>query len=151
MKKIKLTRGKYAIIDDEDFDFLNQFKWYCSFYGYAVRDVGGRKNKKCIFMHRIINKTKDNEITDHINRNRLDNRRCNLRTVTSRENIINRGLNKNNSSGYKGIVFRKDIKKWNARIKINYRDISLGCFINIKDAVFARKQAEIKYNFIVSN
>jgi hypothetical protein len=148
MRKIKLTRGKFAIVDDEDFEYLNQYKWYCSFYGYAVRDEGGRKNKKAIPMHRFLNGTPSGLVTDHINRNKLDNRKVNLRSVTGSQNCTNRGLNKNNVSGHKGVIWRKDIRRWSARIKTNYKEIYLGCFINIKDAIKARKKAELIYHVI---
>jgi len=145
MKKILLTRGKFTIIDDENFEFLNQYKWYCDAYGYAVRDVGGRKNKKHIHMHRIINNTPENFFTDHINRNTFDNRKSNLRTVTGSQNGINRGLNKNNTSGFRGVVWRKDIEKWQASLKLNYKTIYLGCYKTIKEAVDNRKKAEKEY------
>lgn len=145
MKKIPLTQGKFAIVDDEDFEKINQHKWHFS-HGYAIRDAGRRKNKKHIWMHRLLNNTPDNLITDHINRNKLDNRKCNLRTVDWHKNGTNRGLNKNNTSGYKGIIWRKDNKKWQSRIKFNYKQIYLGCFNNIKDAIKARRKAEIIYH-----
>jgi hypothetical protein len=142
MKKIKLTRGKFALVDDNDFDWLNQWKWHCTSYGYAVREVGGRKSRKVVWMHRLINETPDQEITDHINRDRLDNRRANLRTVTATESIINRGMNRNNTSGHKGVIFRRDTGKWQARIKVAYKDKYLGCFEKLEDAIKARQLAE---------
>ena len=145
MKYIKLTKGKIAIVDDEDFEYLNQWKWYYSASGYAVRDVGSRKSKRHIWMIRLLNKTPDGFITDHINRNKLDNRKSNLRSVNASQNGMNRSLNKNNTSKYKGVIWRKDIKKWSARIKINYKTIYLGTFINIKDAISARENGERIY------
>jgi hypothetical protein len=143
MKKIKLTKGKWAMVDDEDFDYLNQWKWWCDSSGYAVRDIGGRKNKKRILMHRLINKTVDKMYTDHINRNTLDNRKKNLRSVTNSENLLNSGLPKNNTSGHRGIDWYKN--RWVARIKINYKGLYLGRFKTLKEAVNARKTAEKLY------
>jgi hypothetical protein len=151
VKKIPLTRNQFAIVDIEDFDELNKHKWQCSFYGYAVRDINnGKRNRKegrrvCVKMHQCINKAPEGLITDHINRNKLDNRRCNLRSVSPSQNSFNSSLSKNNTSGCVGIVWRKDIKKWSARIKVNYKEIYLGCFKDKNDAIKARKQAEDKY------
>jgi len=145
MKKIKLTNGKYAVVDNEEFNFLNQWKWYIS-NGYASRDIFIKGNRKCIYMHRLINNTKENFVTDHINRNKLDNRKSNLRNATGSQNGINRGLNKNNTSGYKGIIWRKDTKKWQVRIRVNYKTFYFGCYKNIKDAIKARKESELKYH-----
>ena len=86
MKEIPLTRGKFALVDDEDYEWLSQWKWYCSTTGYAVR---GCKNR-ILYMHREIAKTKPGMLTDHINRNKLDNRKENLRFCSHRENMKNR-------------------------------------------------------------
>jgi len=142
MKKILLTRGMVTMVDDEDFEQMNQWKWYCSASGYATRDVGGRKNKRHVWMHRLLNNTPEGLRTDHINQNKLDNRKINLRAVTGSQNGMNRGLNKNNTSGYKGVIWRNDIKKWRAMIKINYREVYLGCFKKIEEAVEARQRGE---------
>ena len=153
MKKIKLTQNKFALVDDEDFEYLNQFKWQLNDNGYAVRSehiyLGINKYKNNhIRMHREINKTPKELFTDHINRNKLDNRKSNLRTVTKSENAINTKLNSNNASGYKGIYWDKFTNKWRAEIKIFYKKISLGRFLNLEDAILARKEGEIKYHVI---
>src|SRR3990167_3498600 len=135
MKKIKLKQGNYTIVDNEDFEYLNQWKWY--FYnGYAIR-----RYKKTIRMHRLLNNTPLGFFTDHINRNKLDNRKSNLRTVTKSQNGFNTNLSRNNKSGYKGIYWEKFTNKWRAEIKINYKKIGLGRFLNLKDAILARKEA----------
>ena len=146
MKKIKLTKGKYALVDDDMFEYLNQFKWYYNSTGYAVRTVKGKK----VLMHRIINNTPSSFETDHINRNKLDNRRKNLRTVTQGENNFNRDLYRSNKSGYRGIFWEKSRKCWEASIVINSKKIHLGRFKVLKVAREARKQGEevyhVKYN-----
>ena len=147
MKKIKLTKGKYALVDDEDFEYLNQWKWHFA-KGYAGRSVGDRKNKKYVWMHRLINNTPDGFETDHINRNKSDNRKCNLRTVTKSLNGLNRGKNKNNKSGHKGIYWENQTKKWRAGIGINGKRIKTKRFSNISDAVSARLTIEQEYNLI---
>ena len=153
MKKIKLTHGKYALIDNKDFKYLNQFKWYLNDGGYAIRSVYiklsvGKYTSKHIRMHKEINQTPDGFDTDHINKNKLDNRRDNLRTVTRSQNKINVGLNANNKSGYKGIYWDKFTNKWRAEIKINYKKINLGRFINIGEAITVRGKAERIYHAI---
>lgn len=148
MKKILLTKGASALVDNEDFEMLNEHKWYLSFYGYAVRDIGGRKYKVAVPMHRFLNKTPRGYVTDHINRNKLDNRKANLRSVTGSQNGINRGLNKNNTSGYKGVYWRKDVGRWAARLKVNYKNIYLGNYNKLNDAIAARKKGEGLYHQI---
>ena len=82
---------------------------------------------------------------DHINRDRLDNRIKNLRLATPSQNIINASLNKNNTSGFKGVHWNKREKRWLARIKVNGESKHLGSFINKEDAIQARSEGEIKY------
>ena len=134
MKKVKLTKGRFAIVDDEDFEWINQWKWWYTTRGYAVRE----EKRKLIFMHRLINKTLLGFDTDHVNRNKLDNRKKNLRTVTRSQNFMNLNPRKNNSSGVIGV--QKNKNSWMARIKIGYVSIYLGCFLNKNDAIQARKQ-----------
>lgn len=144
MKKVKLTRGKYALVDDEDFEYLNQFKWFIQSNGYAGRDIGGRKNKTRVLMHRLVNDTPDDLVTDHINRNKLDNRRQNLRSVTQKKNSRNRGVSVNNTSGHTGVIWNKG--RWVACIKANYKKIHLGRYKTIEEAISARKEAEELYH-----
>lgn len=143
MKKIPLTKGQYALVDDEDYDFLNQQKWYFSDHGYAVSAKSPHT-----YMHRIINKTPKGFLTDHINRNTLDNRKENLRVADKRINSINRGLQSNNTSGHKGISWNKKRKKWEAYIWKHRKKFLLGFFKNFNEAVEIRKSAEIKYHAI---
>ena len=151
MKKIPLTHGKFALVDDEDFDFLNQWKWHLSDGGYAQRNnltrigVGKYKNRM-LKMHRVVNETPDKLFTDHINRNKLDNRKCNLRNATKSLNGINRGKPSNNVSGFKGV--HVDGMSWRAEIAINGKRIKLGRFKKLEDAVSARLKAEKKYHAI---
>ena len=140
MKKIKLTQGKYALVDDEDFSWLNQWRW--DFDGrYARRREGGKK----IYLHQVIQDNQSGKLIDHINRNKLDNRRANLRNVSPRINIINSKLRNTNKPGYKGIWFCKDRNKWQVSITVNYIKIHLGTFKELNDAIKVRKNAENKY------
>jgi hypothetical protein len=137
MDKIKLSQGKHVLVDKEDFDWLNKYNWYL-INGYA----GTQINKKKVYMHSLLNKTNGKLQTDHINQNKLDNRRKNLRSVTLLQNSRNRDKNKNNTSGYKGVTWVKGRNRWLAHIKVNFKLVNLGRFININDAIKARKEAE---------
>jgi len=87
-KRIGLSRGASAVVDADDYEYLAQFNWHLSDQGYAL----GTINKKRVRMHRIVNDTPDGFETDHINRNKLDNRRSNLRTATRSENTLNKAV-----------------------------------------------------------
>lgn len=142
MKKVKLTQNKFAIVDDEDFDFINQWKWFLNDNGYAVRSVW--KGKK-IRMHRLINQTLEGMDTDHINRNRLDNRKSNLRTLTRSQNNLNTGLWNHNTSGVKGVTWDKSRNKWAAQIQVKGKNVHLGRYEKFNSAKLAREQGEIIY------
>lgn len=148
MKKIKLTQGKYALVDDADFEWLNQWKWHTSYYGYAERRQhlpSSRKNQKfkMIKMHRLILNTPDGLSTDHINHNKLDNRRSNLRICNVMQNLQNSQIRAHNKVGYKGVIRRQD--KYIARIKVENRQIHLGTFETKEDAALSYNKAASKY------
>lgn len=140
---IPLTRGKFAKIDAKDFDLVNQFCWYFD-GGYAVHGSGDGKKPK-VWMHRIIAKTPSGFVTDHINGNKLDNRRRNLRICTRQQNNMHVGVSRKNKSGYKGVFWNKQRKKWRARIRLNKQDIVLGHFTNKADAAISYNAAAKKY------
>jgi len=144
MKVIKLTQGKFAIVDDEDFEFLNQWKWYFDNRGYAVR----KPKSGLIQMHILINKTPKGLFTDHINRNPLDNRRINLRTVTKQQNQANHKIFVTNTSGISGVRWNKIKKRWTAVISYFDKTIWLGQYKELQTAILAREQAERKYHAI---
>jgi hypothetical protein len=147
MKQIPLTQGKFAIVDDNDFEYLSQWKWSylsCSNGGYARRviyvgKIDGKNKQECILMHRVINNTPDGFQTDHINENKLDNRRENLRTATCSQNQMNKGKQKNNTSGTRGIGWHKSVKAWAANIGIGGKSTHIGYFNTKKDAEIAYK------------
>ncbi len=127
MKQIPLTKGYFAIVDDEDFALVSAYKWRPSILKnrsaiYAITDVKKDGIRRQISMHRLILGLTDKKIlTDHGDGDGLNNQRLNLRTCTHAENNRNVGLSKNNTSGYKGVVFDKRRSKWYARIRFNYR------------------------------
>lgn len=140
MKKIKLTQNKVTLVDNEDFEWLNQWKWYfCN--GYAMRNKADRSG--LIRMHRLINKTPEGLFTDHINRNKLDNRRNNLRTVNKSLNGHNTGARVNSKSGVKGVMWDKRRNKWRAEIMVNRIRKFIGYFDDLNKASMARRQYEL--------
>ena len=150
MKEIQLTQGKVALVDAEDFERLNCFKWYASKYSdgfYAMRcgfTVDGKR--KTIYMHREIMNTPYDMDTDHINYNGLDNRKKNLRNATRSENNQNRRYaHKDNKLGIKGVRWHTQRKKFTAQIQVKKKKIHLGCFNVLGDADSAYRKAEEKY------
>jgi len=147
MAEIRLSCGKYAIVDEDDFEYINQWKWYVSNKGYAVRKPRSIR-PKTIFMHRIINNTPDGYQTDHINRDKLDNRKSNLRTLNNQRNHFNMPILKNNKSGVTGVSWSKERNKWFTSIVFNGKMIALGRYSSFEEAVIIRKDAERKYHVI---
>jgi len=148
MKKIKLTKGKFALVDDSDFKYLNQFHWSIDGSGYPQRATKINGKRRPIRMHRDILKLVGSETSDHEDLDKLNNQRNNLRRCTKRDNNRNRGLLRNNTSGYVGVYFMNDTpraKPWTTQIKVNYKSIYLGTFKNKIEAAKVYNQAAKKY------
>lgn len=147
MKEIPLKRGKYALVDNEDFERLLKYKWFYT-NGYAMRTGYNEENKRSfpIYMHREIIKPTGKKEIDHINGNGLDNRKNNLRICFHAENRRNGMKYKNNTSGYKGVNWYKKYSKWRAKICVDYKTIHLGYFKNKLKAVWAYDKAAQEYH-----
>jgi hypothetical protein len=116
MKQVRLSKGKFAKVDDADFERVSQYKWSFHDMGYAFTNPGPREDKTYILMHRFVNKTPHGMSTDHINGDKLDNRRGNLRDATHAENKWNKPAQANNTSGYKGVSQNKS-GTWDMQIR----------------------------------
>ena len=140
MKRIPLYKKKiivdYAVVDDEDYEIVSLMKWRKSPRGYAVA-------KRSELMHRIIMNPDSGLYIDHINHDKLDNRRANLRVVTQKMNMANRVLNKNNKTGVKGVQFFRN--KYRVFIGAKY----VGVYRTIEEASQAYEEA-FKEHFGVS-
>ena len=144
MKKIRLTNGSYAIVDNEDYELLSKYKW-ASQNGYAARSTLVHENRsdnlRRMLMHREIMGARKGQEIDHINRNPLDNRKSNLRFCTRSINNHNMGAKKNSRSGVKGVYFQKGVNKWHVQIMVERSRYYLGLFENLTAAKEAYTQA----------
>lgn len=146
MKEIQLTRGMFAMVDDEDYEWLNSMKWYAEKFThtfYARR----RTNNKLQSMQNLIMGVCSPLRVDHIDGNGLNNQRSNLRVCTHRQNMLNVGKRrKNASSKYLGVSYDKSKRKWSASMGLNYKCISLGRYATEVEAATAYNEAAKKYH-----
>jgi len=149
MKEIKLFDCQVAIIDDEDYELISQYKWYSHWNWhtlsyYAITNIRLESGKRYMLsMHRLILglEKDDKRKGDHIRHDTLNNRRSNLRIVTSRQNSSN--LERECSSEHTGVSWCSDNCKWHARIQINGKQVNLGRYMDELDAANAY-QTELK-------
>lgn len=129
-KIISSICGKDIYVDEEDFPLLSRHSWAVSSEGYARTCCG----TLYLYMHRLVMAPKSDLYIDHINHNRLDNRKLNLREATNSQNQMNR---KNKPTG---VSFHKLSGKWRARITKNQKEIYLGLFETEEEAILVRKE-----------
>lgn len=146
MREIELSQGLVALVDDEDYLWLSQWKWTASRSTntwYVLRKTP-RPERKVIYIHRQIMEAPDGLEVDHRNENGLDNQRSNLRLATHSQNKQNRGPQKNNTSGHKGVTWDKQNQRWRAQIKIGSKVRYLGLFDSPEDAGEAYRSAALE-------
>lgn len=134
------SKNEPFYVSIEDYDKVKDICWVKNEDGYIVSGDGDR-------MHRVVVGCPDDKLVDHIGgkATRNDNRRSNLRIATPSQNSQNSCLHSNNTSGYTGVTWDKKNNKWIAQIKLNYKNIFLGRYVDINDAIKARQDAEEKY------
>lgn len=135
--KLKLQTGNYAVIDESDYELVSRYKWYED-HGYARTSSNGKK----IYMHRLVMGSPSSQV-DHINRDRLDNRKANLRVCSDLQNKWNLPKQKRNKSGYKGVTRHSNL--WRATIVVNGKQKSLGYHKEKLDAARAYDKAALEY------
>ena len=151
-RRIPLSKGKYAIVDPDDYCWLSAYKWHVrrcgqQFYAYRTFRTKDRK-KRAVVMHREIMKASDGVIIDHANRNGLDNRRANLREATPAQNAWNRGKCKKRCKGskFKGVFKCVGRTGWQGRIKVEGKSIFVGYFKSEIEAAKAYDAAAKKHH-----
>jgi len=146
MKRIELTRGKYALIDNEQYDLISLFRWCyvpaCRGYAVVKLYICGKQYQ--IYMHRLVMNAIEGVSVDHIDGNGLNNQKSNLRICTHQENIMNQKKQENRASIYKGVSFHGQNKNWYAYIKINQKKKHIGCYDTEEEAAEAYNKEAVK-------
>lgn len=150
MKTIKLSQGKMALVDDADFEWLNQWKWYAVLNRgnfYAFRNVRTAIGQTIVQMHRQVLGLchGDSKHCDHKNHNTLDNQRLNIRMCTNQQNAYNRKPFVGGTSVHKGVSWDKSTGKWVVMIQYDGSRHNLGRFVNEDDAANAYNSAASKF------
>lgn len=146
VKEIPLTHDQVALVDDKDYVWLSQWEWKAHLIDgnwRPVRRLWIGNRMVVILMYRLMLDPKRNEYIHHINHDTLDNRRANLRVCTNAQNVAHQCPRKGGSSRFKGVC--KTHGKWRAYIKVNWKQIHLGYFIDELKAARAYDQAAIQY------
>jgi hypothetical protein len=143
--EIPLTQNQTAMIDDEDFELVSQFKW-CAWWNKNTKSFYAVNNtrKATLYMHRLIMGAQKGEQVDHIHHLTLDNRKSELRLCTPSQNQCNRRLNANNTSGYKGVSWSNQRQKWVAEIWVGGKKKNIGRYATPELAHEAYCQAALE-------
>jgi hypothetical protein len=126
VREIRLLRGQVTLVDDEDYEALQGYRWRCSTHGYAVRSENVDGYERVVTMHRQILDAPRGLVVDHIDGNRLNNTRANLRLATQQQNLRNRGVFRNNQVKIKGVTAQHG--KWHARLQFDRQLLHLGFY-----------------------
>lgn len=150
MKTVNLSNSTLvAFVDDEDYQKISKRGWSLNSNGYAKCTIRMNGKSRTLLMHRLIMGITNANDLDHINRNRLDNRKLNLRECNRSQNLSNQGLSSKNTTGYKGVCYDKSRNKYEAYIKHHSKKIFLGRFNTAIEAATAYniKAFELKGEF----
>lgn len=140
------SKGEEFYFDLEDYEKIKDYCWYINQQGYVMAyDCNAKDSGSHILMHRLIMCFPDEIEVDHINHNKRNNKKENLRIVNDSQNQMNKKKQKNNTSGVTGVRWHKKHRKWYAHIGVNRNQIHIGSFDTFEEAVVARKEAEEKY------
>lgn len=143
---VPLTKGQHAIIEIADIPLIENFSWMARFDPkLGVFYANSYSHRRMSILHRVILGAPSDKEVDHKNGEPLDNRRSNLRLSTRHQNSMNHKINKNNTSGFKGVSWHSQARKWRAYIALNYRQIGLGLFNCPKEAHAAYMAAAQKH------
>lgn len=145
-KTIQLTQGKQALVDSDDYERLSARKWCVTPYGYAVRNGWERKRGTNILMHREVIKVPSYLHVDHINGDKLDNRKLNLRVATPQQNQYNKPVRKDSTTGIKGVrrIVNVHYVSWAARIRYKGVYTHIGSYPKRREAASAYNQFAVK-------
>lgn len=140
----KTNNGEEFYFSDCDYDLIKNYCWSINHGGYVVTTKPN--DKRLTFMHKlIIGELSEGFEVDHINHDRKDNRRTNLRICLAKDNSKNKKTYKTNKTGVSGVYYNKKTHKWVSQISVDSRRLWLGSFDNINDAIIARLNAEKQY------
>ena len=139
------SKERQFFFDKEDFEYVKKYYWYIDTTGYVVHKYNSKTKGKTYYLHRELMSCGKEKFIDHINNNKFDNRKSNLRLATAQQNTFNKSIQKNNTSGVPGVFYIKNTNKWLATIGYNNKNINLGSFKDKSKAIIARKEAEQKY------
>lgn len=146
---LDLPHGFVMTIDEDDRPLVQGLTLYVGTNGYVTYSIWSQGRSTPHLLHRLFVCAPAGAHVDHINGDKLDNRRSNLRVVTPQRNQINRKrLNRNNTSGIRGVAYRphvSSLRPWHAQITVQHRNIYLGMYATREDAVDARRRAELQY------
>lgn len=138
-----VVKNHKFLIDEQDFEIFNKFSWSLLRCTPKHIYLVNSKNSRDLF-HRLVMNPKEGLHVDHISRDTTDNRRSNLRVCTRQQNMFNRGVQKNNASGFKGVYFDNQHKRWVAKVEISGKKIRRS-FLNLIDAVNKYNELARKY------
>lgn len=140
MKEIPLTQGKVALVDDEDYGWLSKYKWTIHSNGYVKTWTG----EETEYMHRMVMNAVSGQEVDHIDREKLNCQKSNLRFATRSQNNANRDKRETNNCGYKGVRWEEGRKRFLARIGVDGKTYNLGRYKSAIDAAKAYNKAALE-------